>query len=111
MRKFRHKDRPCGISSSLENYSATRSRLLAIKIARNASPGSNHLVHKFINRKGSKATLMNLQSNVKVLEIMKFRHKDRPSPSQCDLFPENFFNYSVKALCYEDREERLSQIA
>ncbi|KAM1965492.1 hypothetical protein ACFX15_045821 [Malus domestica] len=31
--------------------------------------------------------------------------------TMCDLFPENFFNYSVKALCYEDREERLSQIA
>ncbi|KAM1444028.1 hypothetical protein ACFX2I_040229 [Malus domestica] len=28
-----------------------------------------------------------------------------------DFFPKNFFNYSVKALCYEDCEERLSQIA
>ncbi|KAM1306685.1 hypothetical protein ACFX2H_009037 [Malus domestica] len=28
-----------------------------------------------------------------------------------DIFPENFFNYSVKAPCYEDCEERLSQIA
>ncbi|KAM1526071.1 hypothetical protein ACFX10_010455 [Malus domestica] len=28
-----------------------------------------------------------------------------------DIFPEDFFNYSVKAPCYEDCEERLSQIA
>ncbi|KAM1529839.1 hypothetical protein ACFX1Z_018998 [Malus domestica] len=28
-----------------------------------------------------------------------------------DLFPEDFFNYSVKAPCYEDCEERLSRIA
>ncbi|KAM1254011.1 hypothetical protein ACFX2J_041819 [Malus domestica] len=28
-----------------------------------------------------------------------------------DFFPEDFFNYSVKAPCYEDCEERLSQIA
>ncbi|KAM1895089.1 hypothetical protein ACFX13_043906 [Malus domestica] len=28
-----------------------------------------------------------------------------------DFFPEDFFNYSVKAHCYEDCEERLSQIA
>ncbi|KAM2695386.1 hypothetical protein EV1_039884 [Malus domestica] len=27
-----------------------------------------------------------------------------------DIFPEDFFNYSVKAPCYEDWEERLSQI-
>ncbi|KAM1311052.1 hypothetical protein PS1_007558 [Malus domestica] len=28
-----------------------------------------------------------------------------------DFFPEDFFNHSVKALCYEDCEERLSKIA
>ncbi|KAM1219927.1 hypothetical protein ACFX2G_047937 [Malus domestica] len=28
-----------------------------------------------------------------------------------DIFPEDFFNYSVKAPCYEDCEEQLSQIA
>ena len=28
-----------------------------------------------------------------------------------DIFPEDFFNYSVKAPCYEDYEERLSRIA
>ncbi|KAM1600209.1 hypothetical protein ACFXTN_022701 [Malus domestica] len=71
MRKFRHKDRPCAISPSSENYSATRSRLLAIKIARNASSGSNHIFHKFTNGKGGKAAHVNLQNNVKVLEIMK----------------------------------------
>ncbi|KAM1902165.1 hypothetical protein ACFX1X_031351 [Malus domestica] len=31
--------------------------------------------------------------------------------TMCDIFPEDFFNYSVKAPCYEDCEERLSQIA
>ncbi|KAM2305081.1 hypothetical protein ACFXTH_024707 [Malus domestica] len=71
MRKFRHKGRPCAISSSSENYSATRSRLFAIKIARNASPGSNHLFHKFTNGKRGKAAPVNLQNNVKVLEIME----------------------------------------
>lgn len=30
--------------------------------------------------------------------------------TMCDLFPEDFFNYSVKAPCYEDCEERLSKI-
>ncbi|KAM2602010.1 hypothetical protein TB1_039468 [Malus domestica] len=40
MRKFRHKDRPCAISFSSENYSATWSRLLAMKIVRNDSPRS-----------------------------------------------------------------------
>ena len=44
---------------------------------------SNHLVHKFISRKRSKTAFVNLQSNVKVLEIVKFGHKDHPSPSQC----------------------------
>ncbi|KAM1059717.1 hypothetical protein TB2_023981 [Malus domestica] len=29
----------------------------------------------------------------------------------CDFFPEDFFNYSVKVPCYEDYEERLSQVA
>ncbi|KAM2039426.1 hypothetical protein ACFX1T_012866 [Malus domestica] len=29
----------------------------------------------------------------------------------CDIFSEDFFNYSVKAPCYEDCEERLSRIA
>ncbi|KAM1084234.1 hypothetical protein ACFX19_022949 [Malus domestica] len=28
-----------------------------------------------------------------------------------DTFPEDFFNYSVKAPCYEDCEEQLSRIA
>ncbi|KAM2682044.1 hypothetical protein EV2_013652 [Malus domestica] len=28
-----------------------------------------------------------------------------------DFLPEDFFNYSVKALCYEDCEEQLSRIA
>ncbi|KAM2667610.1 hypothetical protein EV2_019277 [Malus domestica] len=71
MRKFRHKYRPCAISSSSKNYSATQSRLIAIKIARNTSLGSNHLFHKFTNGKGGKAAHVNLQNNVKVLEIMK----------------------------------------
>ncbi|KAM1818246.1 hypothetical protein ACFX11_000061 [Malus domestica] len=71
MRKFRHKDRPCAISSSSKNYSTIRSRLLAIKIARTAFLGSNHLFHKFTNGKGGKAAPVNLQNNVKVLEIMK----------------------------------------
>ncbi|KAM1705799.1 hypothetical protein ACFX2K_028030 [Malus domestica] len=31
--------------------------------------------------------------------------------TMCDLFPENFFNYLVKAHCYKDSKERLSQIA
>ncbi|KAM2961478.1 hypothetical protein FF1_031048 [Malus domestica] len=31
--------------------------------------------------------------------------------TMCDIFPEDFFNYSVKAPCYEDCEEQLSQIA
>ena len=31
--------------------------------------------------------------------------------TMCDLFPEDFFNYSVKAPSYEDCEERLSQTA
>ncbi|KAM2397272.1 hypothetical protein ACFXTH_034093 [Malus domestica] len=35
------------------------------------------------NRKGRKAALVNLQSNVNVLKMMKFRHEDRPSPSRC----------------------------
>ncbi|KAM1243700.1 hypothetical protein ACFX2G_035926 [Malus domestica] len=71
MRKFRHKDRPCAISSSSENYSATMSRLFAIKIVRNSSLGSNCLFHKFTNGKGGKEAPVNLQNNVKVLEIMK----------------------------------------
>ena len=91
IRKFHHKDRSCGIFSSSKTYSISRSRLLAMKIVRNAFrrslrrnwTSSNHLVHKFISRKGGKTALVNLQHNVKVLEIMKFRHKDRPSPSQC----------------------------
>ena len=33
--------------------------------------------------KRTKTAFVNLQSNVKVLEIVKFRHKDHPSPSQC----------------------------
>ncbi|KAM2467080.1 hypothetical protein PS1_008924 [Malus domestica] len=28
--------------------------------------------------------------------------------TMCDLFPEDFFNYSIKAPCYEDCEEQLS---
>ncbi|KAM1677401.1 hypothetical protein ACFX13_038315 [Malus domestica] len=35
------------------------------------------------NRKGGKAALVNLQSNMNVLKMMKFRHIDRPSPSRC----------------------------
>ncbi|KAM1470879.1 hypothetical protein COP2_042599 [Malus domestica] len=31
--------------------------------------------------------------------------------TMCDIFPEDFFNYSVKAHCYEDCEEQLSRIA
>ncbi|KAM1934675.1 hypothetical protein ACFX15_018833 [Malus domestica] len=31
--------------------------------------------------------------------------------TMCGIFPKDFFNYSVKALCYEDCEERLSRIA
>ena len=68
-------------------------------------------VHKFISRKGGKAALVYLQSNVKVLEIMKLRHKDRPwAITMFDLFLEDLFNYSIKAPCYEDCEERLSKI-
>ncbi|KAM1977124.1 hypothetical protein TB1_013068 [Malus domestica] len=31
--------------------------------------------------------------------------------TMCDIFPEDFFSYSVKAPCYEDCEEQLSRIA
>ncbi|KAM1716801.1 hypothetical protein ACFX11_024726 [Malus domestica] len=31
--------------------------------------------------------------------------------TMCDFFPKDFFNYSVKVPCYEDYEERLSQVA
>ena len=90
IKKFRHKDHTCAICSSSKTYSNTRSRLLAMKIVRNASPRSVqrnwtrniHLVHKFISWKGGKATLAKLQRKVKALEIMKLRHKDCPSPSQ-----------------------------
>ncbi|KAM1188365.1 hypothetical protein ACFX2J_024189 [Malus domestica] len=44
---------------------------------------SIHLLHKSANRKEGKAALVNLQSNVNVLKMMKLRHEDRPSPSQC----------------------------
>ncbi|KAM1164915.1 hypothetical protein EV2_025170 [Malus domestica] len=53
------------------------------KIASKKWTSSNHFVHKFISRKWGKAVLVNLQNSVEVLEIMKFRHKNRPSPSQC----------------------------
>ncbi|KAM1528248.1 hypothetical protein ACFX1Z_017621 [Malus domestica] len=31
--------------------------------------------------------------------------------TMCDIFPEDFFSYLVKAPCYEDCEEQLSRIA
>ncbi|KAM1348395.1 hypothetical protein ACFX2F_002576 [Malus domestica] len=38
-------------------------------------------------------------------------HRSSISITMRDFFPEDFFNHSVKAPCYEDCEERLSQIA
>ncbi|KAM1613192.1 hypothetical protein ACFX1Z_001748 [Malus domestica] len=45
--------------------------------------GSIRLLHQSANRKWGKAALVNLQSNVNVLKMMKFRHIDSPSPSRC----------------------------
>ncbi|KAM2012504.1 hypothetical protein PS1_024766 [Malus domestica] len=57
IRKFRHKDRSCAISSSSKTYSNTRPRLLAMKIAKNVSPRS-------LRRNGQAATISFTSSSV-----------------------------------------------
>ncbi|KAM1105230.1 hypothetical protein ACFX19_013725 [Malus domestica] len=64
----------CSKSSKLEGWTHVAPKKLHMKPT---------CIQKFANRKWGKTALVNLQSYMKVLRMMKLRHEDHLSPSQC----------------------------
>lgn len=72
---------------------------------------SIRLVCRLTNQRKGKWAIVNPQSYMKGLKMMKFELKNRMSPiMMCTFFLENFFNESIKTPCYEVCEEHLSKI-